>query len=179
MSSFSATNWEVRPMGNEFIPLFAAWIAKIDPGRQLNQDLMIAQIKGEVDLAAKTNLVEYNVGMFKGQPAFFMNGYLSDAKGFFPGTKGMRKDYHLNMFIGPIFLPWLDLYLQAWHQALSYLFNRHNIGRVLVEMDKLNGIEKKAMMRLGFKPITHSRAHSSKYHLLVCPRADFSPFLHL
>lgn len=177
MDGFSPSNWIINPMGAELIPLYATWAATIDPERPLDLNLIIGQIKGEMDLSISTQSQEYLTGVCNEEPAFFMNGYLADPKGYDPAKNAIGKDYHLNMFVNPAFLPSTDLYFQAWHHAVNFSFNRHAIVKIIVIVDKLAGMEKDTIIRLGFKLMEEPDSNSSKYEYFVCTRNDFAPFM--
>jgi hypothetical protein len=179
MDGFPPSNWIIKPMGAELIPLYAAWAAKIDPEKQLDLNLIVGIFKGEMDLAISSQSIEYLMGIYNEDPVFFINGHLTDAKGYDSVKNEMGQDYNLNMFVDPGIMPRSDLYEQAWYQAANFLFNRHSIGRVIISIDKLLGLEKDTISKLGFKRMEQSQMSPSKYQYFVCSRNDFAPFMEL
>jgi hypothetical protein len=178
MKLFPAKYWIVLKMSRKFVPLLVQWTSRIAPGRQLDMEFMIAHINENKSPESTRNTREYFVGLYDDQPAFFMNGYLSEKIGYYPGNKGIRRDYYLDLVVGSALFSLQDLYLQSWHQGLKFLFSRPDIRRVMVRSASLNSIEREAMRRIGFKEMEYHQNQLNGIQYLVCRRSDFLGILH-
>jgi hypothetical protein len=140
-------------MSVQQIPLVVAWIAAIDPTREIDQIGLADRMTRELADASELGITEYYIGYFEQMPTFFMVG--SPVEGKLPALPALPAggvDYEIaTLLVSPLIEE--KLHLPLYHQVLQFIFKKELVERVIYQVEAKNDARKSALEAIGFRDL--------------------------